>query len=161
MDPRAASTLALETLGVATPNPRPHEVTIHHSDQDCQYTPMTFGSRLESLGLLGSMGSLEGGCDGFMAEGLMATLETGLLKRNSCKDRNELSLDILDHIEGFYNRLRRHSVLGYLSLGSVKNSGYRKPQEGRQHTNTAVSTKLGRLLLTEIDDQVLSGTIAM
>lgn len=115
MGSRATSVLVLDALNMAVWNRRPHEATIHHSDHGSQYTSLAFGTRLESAGLLGSMGSVGDAYDNAMMESFMATLETELLDRHSWKTRNELSLEIFDYIEGFYNRRRRHSALGYLT----------------------------------------------
>lgn len=115
MGSRATSALVLDALNMATWSRRPHETTIHHSDHGSQYTSLAFGNRLESAGLLGSMGSVGDVYDNAMMESFMATLETELLDRHSWKTRNELSMEIFDYIEGFYNRRRRHSALGYLS----------------------------------------------
>ena len=115
MGSRATSALVLDALNMAVWNRRPHGTTIHHSDHGSQYTSLAFGTRLESAGLLGSMGSVGDAYDNAMMESFMATLETELLDRHSWKTRNGLSLEIFDYIEGFYNRRRRHSALGYLS----------------------------------------------
>ena len=49
------------------------------------------------------------------AERLFATLQTELLDRRSWPTRRVPKTAIFDYIEGFYNRRRRHSALGYPS----------------------------------------------
>ena len=49
------------------------------------------------------------------AESFFATLQTELLNRCSWTTRQALQSAIFGYIEGFYNRQRRHSTLGYLS----------------------------------------------
>jgi len=48
-----------------------------------------------------------------MAESLFATLECELLARHTFRTRMEARLALFAYIEGFYNRHRRHSALGY------------------------------------------------
>lgn len=50
-----------------------------------------------------------------MAESFFATLKTELVHRRSWPTRRELSSEVFEYIEAFYNRTRRHSRLGMLS----------------------------------------------
>ena len=50
-----------------------------------------------------------------MAESLFATLECELLQRVPFATREQAETEIFRFLEGFYNRKRRHSALGYLS----------------------------------------------
>ena len=50
-----------------------------------------------------------------MAETFFATLKKELVHRRSWPTRRELTGEIFEYIEGFYNTTRRHSTLGYLS----------------------------------------------
>ncbi len=50
-----------------------------------------------------------------MAERFFASLETELLDRTTFRTRAGARLAVFDYIEAFYNRIRRHSALGYLS----------------------------------------------
>jgi len=52
-----------------------------------------------------------------------ATLQTELLDRRSWPTRRMLSSATFDYIEGFYNRRRRHSALGYLSPDTFEKRG--------------------------------------
>ena len=62
-----------------------------------------------------SMGS-KGDCyDNAVAESFFATLKKELVHRRSWPTRRELISEVFEFIEGFYNRTRRHSTLGYLS----------------------------------------------
>ena len=57
-----------------------------------------------------------GSCfDNAMAESLFATVECELLQRTPFKSRQQAQGEIFKFLEGFYNRRRRHSALGYLS----------------------------------------------
>lgn len=45
----------------------------------------------------------------------MATIKTELVHRSRFKTKDEARLAVFRYIEGFYNPLRRHSSLGYIS----------------------------------------------
>jgi putative transposase len=80
-----------------------------------QYTSFAFGRRCEESGIVPSMGSVGDAYDNAMIESFFATLETELLDRVRFKTRREARMEIFDFIEGFYNRHRLHSSLGYMS----------------------------------------------
>ena len=50
-----------------------------------------------------------------MMESFWSTMQIELLNRRRWKTRVELSNAIFEYIEVFYNRRRRHSMLGYVS----------------------------------------------
>ena len=61
------------------------------------------------------MGS-KGCCfDNAVAESFFATLKKELVRRRSWPSRRELTGEIFDYIETFYNARRRHSTLRYRS----------------------------------------------
>ena len=61
------------------------------------------------------MGS-KGDCfDNAVAESFFATLKKELVHRRSWPTRHELSTEVFEYIEAFYNRVRRHSSLGYVA----------------------------------------------
>jgi putative transposase len=61
------------------------------------------------------MGSTGDAYDNAMAESFFASLETELLDRTSFRTRADARLAVFDYIEASYNRVRRHSALGYRS----------------------------------------------
>jgi putative transposase len=107
--------LVVDALQMAIWNRRPQPGAIHHSDHGSTYTSWAFGHRLREAGLLGSMGSIGDCFDNSVAESFFATLQTELLDRQSWATRAELANAVFAFIEGFYNPVRRHSTLGYLS----------------------------------------------
>ena len=62
-----------------------------------------------------SMGSVGDAYDNAMCESFFATLECELLDRQKFRTPNQARRAVFDFIEGFYNRRRRHSALGYES----------------------------------------------
>lgn len=114
-DERPVTELAVNGLRMAVRKRRPAPGTIHHSDHGSQYTAMAFGHALQAAGMNGSMGHVGDALDNAVAESFFATLQTELLDRCTWATRNQLRSAIFEYIEGFYNRQRRHSTLGYLS----------------------------------------------
>jgi putative transposase len=109
-----ATQLVLDALNMALATRRPTGV-IHHSDQGSQYTSIEFGHRCRDAGVRPSMGSVGDAYDNAMCESFFATLECELLDRCRFKTQVEARNATFAFIEGFYNRRRRHSSIGYLS----------------------------------------------
>jgi putative transposase len=109
-----ATQLVLDALDMALMTRRPRDV-IHHSDQGSQYTSIAFGHRCREAGVRPSMGSVGDAYDNAMCESFFATLECELLARCRFKTQDEARNATFAFIEGFYNRRRRHSSIGYLS----------------------------------------------
>ena len=109
-----ATQLVLDALNMALATRCPKGV-IHHSDQGSQYASITFGHRCREAGVRPSMGSVGDAYDNAMCESFFATLECELLDRHRFKTQAEARIAVFDFIEGFYNRRRRHSSIGYLS----------------------------------------------
>jgi putative transposase len=89
--------------------------TIVHSDRGTQYTSWLFGHRLREAGLLGSMGKVACAYDNSMMESFFGSMQIELLDRRLWTTRAELTTAIFEWIEAFYNPIRRHSALDYLS----------------------------------------------
>src|SRR5512132_1196101 len=76
---------------------------------------LAFGQRARDAGIAVSMGS-RGDCyDNAVAESFFATLKKELVRRRTWPTRRELTGELFDYIEAFYNPTRRHSTLGCLS----------------------------------------------
>ncbi len=88
---------------------------VFHSDRGCQYTALAFSQRCAEAGIQQSMGRVGSCFDNAMAESLFATVECELLQRTPFESRQQAQGEIFKFLEGFYNRRRRHSALGYLS----------------------------------------------
>jgi putative transposase len=107
--------LVVDALQMAVHRRRPAAGLIHHSDQGSQYVSLAFGQAARDAGIARSMGS-KGDCfDNAVAESFFATLKKELVHRCTWPTRRELTSEVFEYIEGFYNRIRRHSRLGMLS----------------------------------------------
>ena len=60
--------------------------------------------------------------DHALCESFFATLECELLERRSFRSHAEARMAIFEFVEGFYNRRRRHSVLGYQSPAAFEDN---------------------------------------
>ena len=89
--------------------------TVAHSDHGSVYTSWSFGRRLRTAGLLGSMGSIGDAYDNSVVESFFGTMQLELLDRTHWTTRRELALAIFEWIEAWYNPARRHSYCGMLS----------------------------------------------
>lgn len=88
---------------------------LHHSDRGSPYGAVAYQHRLVSYGIRGSM-SRPGNCwDNAVVESFFATLKTELIHGRPYHTRQDARTEIFAYLEGFYNRARRHSTLGYLS----------------------------------------------
>jgi putative transposase len=86
-----------------------------HSDHGSQFTSWAFSENVRRLGLLGSMGTVGDCYDNAPMGSLWSSMQIELLNRQSWKRVAELSTAIAEWIEDFYNSVRRHSSLGYLT----------------------------------------------
>ena len=107
--------LACDALGMAIEHRRPRAGLIFHSDRGSQYTSGDFASLCRDHGVRQSM-SRAGQCwDNAVGESFFAALKNELIYRHVWRSRGEVRRAVFAYIEGFFNRSRRHSSLGYLS----------------------------------------------
>jgi putative transposase len=115
MAPHMRTELVVDALEMAVWKRGPVAGLVHHSDRSVQYTAISFGKRLEEVGIVPSMGRTGTALDNAMAESFIATLKTELVHRRHFPDREVARSAIFEYLEGFYNRRRLHSALGYKS----------------------------------------------
>lgn len=108
-------TLALHAWSRATQARRPRRGLLHHSDRGSPYASDDYRAALAEAGATPSM-SRKGDCyDNAVAESFFATLRAELLDHQPFETRAGAENSIRDYIENFYNPIRRHSFLGYVS----------------------------------------------
>jgi transposase InsO family protein len=108
----ARSSSSTRSMAVARRRPGPGPV--HHSDQGSQYVSLLFGERCREADIEISMGCASAH-DNAVAESFFASLTKDLLRRRKLRGRGEARTAVFDYIETFYNPLRLHSTLDYLS----------------------------------------------
>jgi putative transposase len=107
--------LALAALDMAIARSRPAPGLTHHSDRGVQFAAREYRKRLQQHGMLCSM-SRKGDCwDNAPMESFYATLKGELVEQRDYLTRDEARADIFQFLEGWYNRRRLHSALGYIT----------------------------------------------
>ena len=121
MDDQVTTTLTLRALEMALQQRAVPVGLLHHSDRGSQYGAVAYQQRLAACGIQCSM-SRPGNCwDNAVVESFFATLKTELLvNAHPYPSRQDIRTAIFEYVEGFYNRSRRHSTLGYLSPGEFE-----------------------------------------
>jgi putative transposase len=107
--------LPLAALKMAISAQRPGAGLIHHSDRGVQYASAGYRKMMQSAGFRASMSRKADCYDNAPMESFFHTLKTELVHHRQYATRQEATCDIFAYIEGFYNRTRRHSAIGYIS----------------------------------------------
>jgi putative transposase len=106
--------LILQALNMAVSG-RELKDTVIHSDRGVQYRGNEYQAALEQHGLTCSM-SRKGNCwDNAVMESFFSRLKVELIYAENYKKVEDARAGIFEYIEIFYNRLRRHSAIGYIS----------------------------------------------
>lgn len=88
---------------------------IIHTDQGSQYASVEYRRLLYIHGFRQSM-SAKGNCyDNAQAESFFSRFKAELIEGGRFESVEQARSEIFSYIEGYYNRIRRHSSLGYLS----------------------------------------------
>ena len=108
--------LVVDALEMAVWRRKPATGLIHHTDRGSQYTALSFGKRLEEVGIIPSMGRAGSALlDNATAESFVSTLKAELVDRHRFPTREAARTAVFEYVEGFHNQRRRHSSLGYES----------------------------------------------
>lgn len=112
---RLTSELVSEALRMAIGRQLPTVELVAHSDRGSQYASGSYQRLLASQGITCSM-SRRGNCwDNAPMESFFATLKKELVHQERYATRQAARQSLFEYIEVFYNRVRRHSALGYVS----------------------------------------------
>ena len=118
-----ATLLVSDALRRAIENRRPEgKQLLHHSDRGCQYTSDAYRHTLRTLGITCSM-SRTGDCyDNAAMERFFWSLKHEWTNHENFADLQEARLSVFKYIETFYNPVRIHQTLGYLSPDEAENA---------------------------------------
>lgn len=107
--------LVEQALDQALARRRPKAGLLHHSDRGSQYTSRAYQLCLEQSGIIVSM-SRKGNCwDNSVMESFFGTLKDECVGSIIYSSHDEARLALFTYMEVYYNRIRRHSTLGYVS----------------------------------------------
>lgn len=108
-------TLIAEALDMALGRRQPAPGLLHHSDRGVQYASDDYQARLKAAGVTVSM-SRKGNCwDNAVMERFWGSLKSERTEGRIYVTRDAAKADVVDYIEMFYNSVRSHSTLDYVS----------------------------------------------
>jgi transposase InsO family protein len=115
MGSKVSSELTQNALKQAIIRRRPPAGLIHHSDRGSQYASGEYQELLKEHKITPSM-SRKGDCwDNAVGESFVHTLKVEKIHRCRFMTRETAKREIFEYIEMYYNRIRSHSSLGYMS----------------------------------------------
>ncbi len=107
--------LCIAALQIALLRRRPKAGLILHSDRGSQYCAKVYQQLLSAAGIIASM-SRRGNCyDNAPMESFLGSLKNELIHQKTYVTRQAAIDEIVEYIEIFYNRTRRHTSLGNIS----------------------------------------------
>lgn len=124
MEATLASCLVEKALQMAIQTRRPGAGVLHHSDRGSQYAGAPYQTSLTAFRMQVSMSRTANCYDNAPMESFFSSLKVEQVHFRDYKSRKEAKTDIFDYIEVFYNRIRRHSSLGYLSPDAFERQYY-------------------------------------
>ena len=116
--------LVLEALTMAINNKTKQQKVLLHSDQGSTYRAYEYLKLFKANNITQSM-SRKGEChDNAVAESFFNTLKTELINQQTYQTRIEARASVFEYIEVFYNKIRRHSTIGYYSPDDYEKKFY-------------------------------------
>jgi putative transposase len=115
MSHKLSQELTAAALKDAVSRQKPPEGLIHHSDRGRQYASYVYQDLLKRYGMRASMSRSANCYDNAYMESFFGTLKREWVHERRYRTRQEARLSIFEYVEVFYNRIRRHSALGYRS----------------------------------------------
>ena len=112
--------LATSALTMAIQRQRPQPGLIQHSDRGIQYACTDYQEVLQAADITPSMSRRGNALDNAPMESFFHTLKTELVHHRTYATHDEARRDLFAYVEGFYNRERLHSGLGYRTPDEVE-----------------------------------------
>lgn len=113
MSERMKADLVLQALQAACWQRKPLPGLIMHTDRGSQYAGDRHRQLLEDFRMTQSMSRVGNCWDNAPMESFFKTLKVERVYQTRYATRDQARTDIVDWIEGFYNRQRRHSAINY------------------------------------------------
>ena len=117
MSERITGKVAIDAMGRAVGREGPPDDggLVFHDDQGARHASRSFRRCLDSHGIVQSASRPGTPLDNAVAESFFKTLKRELAEGRSYGTRDEAKQDIFKYIELYYNRVRMHSALDYMS----------------------------------------------
>lgn len=109
------TSLVTEALDMAIARRRPTTHVIFHSDRGTQYTSKEFDKYCKKNNIRRSLGRTGICYDNAVSESTFATYKKELIHTRPWPDLKTLKSATIDWIDNYFNTIRRHSTLGYLT----------------------------------------------
>jgi len=109
------SRLVVDALSMALQRRRPEAGLLAHSDRGSQYASEHYQRVLASAGIVCSMSAVGQCWDNAPMESFFGRLKCEVEAARMFATRDQARAAIFEYLEVFYNRVRRHSSLGFLS----------------------------------------------
>ena len=117
-----AENTSIAAWKMAVKNRFPSEKLLFHSDRGIQYACQAFTNLLGSYTCVERSMSRKGTCwDNAVAESFFKTIKTELVYQTRYETKENAAISIFEWIETWYNRNRRHSALGNLTILEFEN----------------------------------------
>ena len=113
----------VDALDMAVRRRLPGDGLVAHSDRGSQYASDHYRRVLGRHGITCSMSRVAQCWDNAPVESFFATLKKELVHQEDYTTREQAKASIFEYIEVFYNRVRRHSSLGYQSPIEYERAG--------------------------------------
>lgn len=123
MGSRIDSRLVVDALEMALARRVPEEGLVAHSDRGSQYASEHYQGLLARHGIVCSMSRRANCWDNAPMESFFASLKKELTHGEIFATREEARASLFEYIEVFFNRIRRHSSLGYVSPAEYERAG--------------------------------------
>jgi putative transposase len=123
MSSKIDSRLVVDALEMAVSQRWPGAGLVAHSDRGSQYASEHYQGLLARHGIICSMSRRANCWDNSPMESFFASLKKELVHGENYATREEARASIFEYIEVFYNRVRRHSSLGYKSPVEYERAG--------------------------------------
>lgn len=117
---RIDTNLTVTALKMAVHRQNPGENLIFHSDRGVQYASKQYREALAKYNITQSMSRKGNPYDNAVAENFFSCLKCELTHHKHYCTRNEAQVDIFAYIEAYYNSVRPHSALGWLTPNSYE-----------------------------------------
>ena len=118
---RIDSDLTVAALEMAINREKPQNNLIFHSDRGVQYASIKYREILAKNNITQSMSRKGDPYDNAVAENFFSCLKCELVHHKHYCTRAEAQTDIFAYIETYYNTVRPHSSLGWLSPAEYQN----------------------------------------
>lgn len=112
---RIDTKLTLAALEMAVRRQKPQKGLIFHSDRGVQYASIAYRNALNGYGFRQSMSRKGDPYDNAVAENFFSCLKCECVHLEHFASRDDAKITIFRYIEAFYNNLRPHSAIGWLS----------------------------------------------